>query len=538
MFIIKYYLAAAILSFVLAYFSTYLVFNIIFMWIGLSLVAVSSAYLLQMPSIFRKKQDGTIPLTIRWLFIPFLAGVQLYNLWARKRDKVPAIQQIDDKLFLACRLFSADMPELHAKGVKALVDVTAEFDGLDWTAHAEDLAYLNVPVLDHQSPKKQDLMHAMHWIANQQRAGKPVVVHCALGRGRSVLVVAAYLLCRYPQLSVEQALKRINDIRQTAALNRSQLKALIKIHRNGGLDLRKPAWLIANPVSGGAKWQIYKEEIEQRFAGHFQLKMVETTKQISAGELAQQAIAEGATTIIACGGDGTLSAVAAELINTELTLGIIPLGTANALAHVLFGLKSKIIPIEVACEHIIAGQVQKIDTAYCNQHLVLLVVGIGFEQKMIASADREQKDQGGQLAYLRALWDAVNQNEPHTLHITVDQQAPQTIEACSLIVANAAPFLTVLAQGGGEPNFQDGQLDITWLPPRDDPHEHIYTMSELVMSGLFEGFQPESVEYTKAQKIKISSDKPIDYVIDGENFKDEELVISINPSSLNILVSQ
>ncbi|WP_340677392.1 diacylglycerol kinase family protein [Paraglaciecola sp.] len=535
MFIIKYYLTAAMLCLVLAYFSAYFLVSILLIWIGLSLAAVSAAYILKAPGIFRKKQDGTIPSYMRWLFIPFLAGVQLYNLWARKNDQVPAIQQIEGNLFLACRLFPSDMAELHSKGIKALVDVTAEFDGLDWTAHSEDLAYLNVPVLDHQSPKEQSLMHAVHWIANQQRAGKSVVVHCALGRGRSVLVVAAYLLCLYPELTVEQALQRINDIRQTAALNRSQLKALIKLHKKGSLRLRQPAWLIANPVSGGAKWQSYKDEIEQRFTSHFQLKIVETTKETGASELAQQAIAQGATTIIACGGDGTLSAVAAELIGTDLTLGIIPLGTANALAHVLFGLKSKIIPVHTACDHIIAAKVQKIDTASCNGHLVLLVVGLGFEQKMIATADREQKDQGGQLAYVRALWDAVNQNEPQTFHITIDEQAEQTIEACSLIVANAAPFLTVLAQGGGEPNYQDGMLDITWLPPRDDPNEHIYTMSELVMSGLIKNFQPESVEYTKAKKIRITGDKMMDYVIDGENFSDQELVISINPASLNVL---
>jgi diacylglycerol kinase (ATP) len=534
MFIIKYYLAAAILCLVLVFFSTYLLVSILLTWAGLSLAAVSTAYILRAPDIFRKKQDGTIPWYIRWLFVPFLAGAKLYNLWARKSDQVPAIQKIEDKLFLACRLFPSDMAELHSKGIKALVDVTAEFDGLDWTAHSEDLAYLNVPVLDHQSLKEQDLMHAVHWIANQQRAGKAVVVHCALGRGRSVLVVAAYLLCQYPELTVKQALKKINDIRQTAALNHSQLKALVKLHKKGSLQLRRPAWLIANPVSGGAKWHRYREEIEQRFTSHFQLKIVETTAEISAGELAQQAITQGATTIIACGGDGTLSAVAAELIGTDLTLGIIPLGTANALAHVLFGLKSKIMPVHAACDHIIAAKIQKIDTASCNHHLVLLVVGLGFEQKMIATADREQKDQGGQLAYVRALWDAVNQNEPQTFHISIDEKIEQTIEACSLIVANAAPFLTVLAQGGGEPDYQDGLLDITWLPPRDDPNEHIYTMSELVMSGLIKDFMPESVEYTKAKKIRISGDKIIDYVIDGENFSDKELVISINPASLNI----
>ena len=535
MFIVKYYLIAAVFSAVLAYCSPYILLSVVLGWVSLSLLMVSSAYVFQAPGIFRKKQNGSIPWVIRWLFIPFLAGAQLYNYVARARDKVPAIQQIDDKLFLACRLFPGDIETLQRENISAVVDVTAEFGGLDWSAQSADMRYLNIPVLDHQSPKQADLIHAVHWIANQQRAGKAVVVHCALGRGRSVLVVAAYLLCQNPELTVSEALQKIKDIRQTAALNRSQLKALIKLHRNGHLRLREPAWIIANPVSGGGKWPLHRDEIEQRFASHFQLKIVETTEQTDAGMLARQAIDEGATTLIACGGDGTLSAVAAELIDTDLRLGIIPLGTANALAHALFGLKSKVIPVSAACDHIINGKAHRIDTASCNQQLILLVLGIGFEQKMIATADRGQKDEGGQLAYVRALWDAINQNAAQTLRVSFDQQPERDIEACSFIVANAAPFLTVLAQGGGEPNYRDGLLDITWLPRSEDPNQHIVSMSELMMSGLFEDYKAQSVEYTQAKTIKISADSPIDYVVDGENFVDQQLLITINPASLNIV---
>jgi diacylglycerol kinase (ATP) len=102
------------------------------------LTAVATAYVFQRPDIFRKKQDGSIPFYIRWLFIPFLCGVQLYNTWARKNDSVPAIQKIDNNLFLASRLFLSEMPELHQHGIKAILDVTAEFDGLDWSASGEN----------------------------------------------------------------------------------------------------------------------------------------------------------------------------------------------------------------------------------------------------------------------------------------------------------------------------------------------------------------------------------------------------------------
>ncbi|HXZ32708.1 MAG TPA: YegS/Rv2252/BmrU family lipid kinase [Terriglobales bacterium] len=47
----------------------------------------------------------------------------------------------------------------------------------------------------------------------------------------------------------------------------------------------------------------------------------------------KQAIAEGCDAIFACGGDGTVSDVLQGLIGSDVALGVIPLGTANSLAH-------------------------------------------------------------------------------------------------------------------------------------------------------------------------------------------------------------
>ncbi len=45
------------------------------------------------------------------------------------------------------------------------------------------------------------------------------------------------------------------------------------------------------------------------------------------------AIAHGCDTIFACGGDGTVHDVLQGMVGSRVSLGIIPLGTANALAH-------------------------------------------------------------------------------------------------------------------------------------------------------------------------------------------------------------
>jgi diacylglycerol kinase (ATP) len=62
--------------------------------------------------------------------------------------------------------------------------------------------------------------------------------------------------------------------------------------------------------------------------------MAEPTRgQADAAEQARHAIAQGCDTIFACGGDGTAHDVLQGMVGREAALGIIPLGTANALAH-------------------------------------------------------------------------------------------------------------------------------------------------------------------------------------------------------------
>lgn len=99
--------------------------------------------------------------------------------------------------------------------------------------------------------------------------------------------------------------------------------------------MRKAA-LFYNPLSGGRR--------ERRLAdvraalGVLHQAGIEATAeptrgQADAAEQARHAIAAGCDAILACGGDGTAHDVLQGLAGSTTALGIIPLGTANALAH-------------------------------------------------------------------------------------------------------------------------------------------------------------------------------------------------------------
>lgn len=534
---VKYYVLGAIACCYLAYTVPINLVSVGFAWIAFSLIAVSSAYLLNYPSLFRKRENGSIPIYIRWIFVPFLFGSWLYNEYARRTDKVPPLQKIEPQLFLACRMSGQHVDLLNNNNIDAILDVTAEFDGLDWTAYQEDFRYLNIPVLDHTSPTHEQLVMAINWLDQQIADGKNVVVHCALGRGRSVLVVAAFLLSKNASLSVDQVLQKINSIRQTARLNKRQLAALTKVKEGGLLSLQKKLTLVVNPVSGGGKWNEYKEDILSRLNEKFSVKVKQTTPEVNGTTLAEQASVDGADIIVACGGDGTLTEVASALVNTNITMGIIPLGTANALSQVLYGYLSKVTPIDIACDTIINGNVHAIDTARCNDKVMLLVAAIGFEEKMISSADREEKNVGGQFAYLKGLWNAISNNADLTFSISIDNEKDEVLTTPSLVVANAAPMTTALAQGSTEPDVTDGKLDITWLEPQPSPDRQFLSLAELVLRPDKSKIESNRIRHAQASTITLKFDKTTSYAIDGEIYEDDKLVIEIHPGSLNVFAS-
>ena len=184
------------------------------------------------------------------------------------------------------------------------------------------------------------------------------------------------------------------------------------------------------------------------------------------------------------------------------------------------------------CSYITAGHTRVIDTAECNGRLVLLLVGLGFEQKMISSAGRQEKNEHGQLAYLMGLWQAVQQNELLKITITLDEEKPFTLETTSLVVANAAPLTTILAQGKGEPDFLDGLLDITWI--NTESGSGIMGLLELSIAGMLSVNPGPSVKHVRAQHVQITVEPPRNYVIDGEVYPSEDLDISISPESLAV----
>jgi hypothetical protein len=94
--------------------------------------------------------------------------------------------------------------------------------------------------------------------------------------------------------------------------------------------------IIFNPVAGRRRAQRLWRVLDIMATSGVRLEIVETQHAGHARELARTAAHKnGHHLVVAAGGDGTIAEVAAGLAGSDCKLGIIPIGTANVLAHEL-----------------------------------------------------------------------------------------------------------------------------------------------------------------------------------------------------------
>src|SRR6516165_2873547 len=98
----------------------------------------------------------------------------------------------------------------------------------------------------------------------------------------------------------------------------------------------RKAILFYNPLSGrrrGRRVADVEAALSVLHKAGVEASIAPTRAASEAAEQTREAIAHGCDTVIACGGDGTIHDVLQGVVGTQAALAIVPLGTANSLAH-------------------------------------------------------------------------------------------------------------------------------------------------------------------------------------------------------------
>jgi diacylglycerol kinase (ATP) len=93
--------------------------------------------------------------------------------------------------------------------------------------------------------------------------------------------------------------------------------------------------VVFNPAAGLRRAHLLWRVLDVLVANGIRVELTETHRPGHAEALAREAASAGAPMVVAAGGDGTIAEIANGLLGSSARLGVIPLGTANVLAHEL-----------------------------------------------------------------------------------------------------------------------------------------------------------------------------------------------------------
>jgi diacylglycerol kinase family enzyme len=145
-----------------------------------------------------------------------------------------------------------------------------------------------------------------------------------------------------------------------------------------------------NPAAGVQRQEDVAAEISRLFGVHKAAAEMVALPSNGLLALIRQKIEGGVDVIVAAGGDGTISSVAAALIDTPVPIGILPVGTLNHFAKDL-GLP---LDLEGAVRTVVEGQRRRVDVGEVNGRIFVNNSSIGMYPVMVRDRDKQRQRLG------------------------------------------------------------------------------------------------------------------------------------------------
>ena len=240
----------------------------------------------------------------------------------------------------------------------------------------------------------------------------------------------------------------------------------------------------------------------------------------------------GYETLILGGGDGSVSSVVDFLAHHDVTLGLLPLGTANDFARTLG------IPPEVdgACDAIARGKVVDVDLGLAGENYYVNVASVGLGVGATRSLAPWVKKSVGPLAYPVAAIKAFMTHEPFSARLVFPDGDREPVEHERLLqvaVGNGRFYGggMVVAPGSG---IDDKSLDVYAI--RLGRHRDLLGAARYLKSGDF--IRNESVSQYRTARVRLETDPQLSVNIDGELVARTPQDFSVAANALKVLVPQ
>ena len=283
---------------------------------------------------------------------------------------------------------------------------------------------------------------------------------------------------------------------------------------------------ILNPAAGTG----YARKVMDRVSGMLdewkaEYQVYETSGPGNATEIARElAVRQNLTAVVAVGGDGTASEVAAGLAGTGMAMGIIPAGTGNDFVKTVRIPKDP----ETAMKFMLDRPPRPVDTGSVNGDFFLNVCGTGFDVTVLECAEEKKKKHRGLVPYFLGLIQAIRVYAPSALRISFDgRDGEGEYLVCS--IANGRII------GGGIPicpaaDVHDGKLNLVMI--RNVPRWKIpFYLPGLMMK---KDLDFRITEHVLVRSVTVRG-RGLKFNIDGEIRRMDTAEFEIRPESLQLI---
>ena len=290
--------------------------------------------------------------------------------------------------------------------------------------------------------------------------------------------------------------------------------------------------VIINPISGtGGRLHVARDRAElaaSLITGRGYESQIFITERPGHGrELASAALAQGASLVVAWGGDGTVNEVGSALAFRDAALAIVPSGSGNGLARELRIPFDPVSAIDVA----LRGRERRIDAGELDGRLFFNVAGIGLDACVAHRFAADGLVHRGFRRYATLTVRELFTYKPDYHTIVTDGR---TLRARTLLIAiaNARQY------GNGaliapEAQLDDGRLDVVVVLARSP-------LAALVqVPRMFSGriATVPGVTMSSAVDIQVTSGQPVLYHVDGEPYTGAAVVAARPwPAALRVVV--
>lgn len=291
--------------------------------------------------------------------------------------------------------------------------------------------------------------------------------------------------------------------------------------------MRRKILFIINPISGGNRFinivTRILERIPRKCDCDYDIRMTEYPGH--ATEIARTAEKEGFNYIAAVGGDGTVNEVATGLVNTSISLGVIPRGSGDGIAR---GLNIPLF-LRRAVKAVCTGAPRQIDVGKIENRYFFATTGMGFDA--VVGKLFSEGNIRGPLPYFYISLREFFTYKPQEYILQLNNREIK-VKALILAVANTNQFGNgAIIAPMAKPD--DGLLDVCIIKDIKffEAIRHLPKLftGKLVKTSYYEFYRTKSITIIRPELAPIHVDgEPID--------GNKELHISVLPKALSVII--